>query len=184
MLYATAKKDRKNWDEVIWKVEMGLRSSKNFGTGYTPFEVIYGFLPKLDSYFSFSEIKMKNSSEIQQKIRLNNIQNEQINQQYKPKFKVGEKVMIRSSKTNIGINDKRFFGPGIIEKLTNYKSYLIRIDGKSIRRHEDHLKHFYEESNSISEISTSVISRKNEHSVELRYPQRTRQHIQRYGFNL
>ena len=47
MIYATAKDNGKDWDEVLTSVELGLRSTPNRITGHSPFEVLFGKIPRV-----------------------------------------------------------------------------------------------------------------------------------------
>ena len=67
--------------------------------------------------------------------------------------------MIRSAKRKVGIDEKRYFGPGKITQLKEHKSYLIEVFNKIIHRHEDHLKGFKGIIKKHSDVSTSIQSR-------------------------
>ena len=100
MMYASAKHDHVDWDEVVWKVQLGLRASRSVATGFSPFQLTYGFLPRVSmcQRSAYSKNTSKNyRSELVKHNEL--IDNE--NNQYKHKFKVGDKVMIRSEKRKI-----------------------------------------------------------------------------------
>ena len=94
MIYATAKKDRAEWDSVIWKVLLGLRASKS-GTKFSPFEVFYGFNPRLDT----QQFKIENAisiSEIRSEIRAKNEKKiKRLNNEFLYKFKEDDMLMIR-----------------------------------------------------------------------------------------
>jgi len=51
MIFACCGEKGKEWDEVLHLVETGLRSTKHNGTGHTPFNILYGFTPKLSKWF-------------------------------------------------------------------------------------------------------------------------------------
>ena len=103
-----------------------------------------------------SEIRAKNEKKIK---RLNN--------EFLHKFKKGDMVMIRSPVKKNGIDEKCFFGPGKI-----IESYLILVNDKLVLRHENHLKKFRSDQNSLSIGSTSIFSRKQQSINQPRFAHR------------
>ena len=179
MIYATAKTELTCWDEIIWKVELGLPASKNATTKFSPFEILYGFTPRLHAY----QQKIEKQNDVL-RIRSEIVKRNEEIESFKHKFMVGQSVMIRSAKRKVGIDEKRYFGPGKITQLKGHKSYLFEVFNKIIHRHEDHLKGFKGIIEKHSDVSTSIQSRAIISDNVRRYPQRSRMKTSRYGFYL
>ena len=184
MIYATSKKENADWDEVIWRVLLGLRASKS-SLNYTPFEIVFGFNPRLSPLETDLNNKL-DRRKIRKEIYDRNEEISMKNKTFLHKFKVGDTVMVRSATKKVGINEKRYFGPGKVVKCLDFRSYLVNVEGKTVHRHENHLKRtcLKEHFDSYSSTFTSVYSAKKPALIQPRYPERSRLKTARYGFDL
>jgi len=189
MLYATAKSEGKFWDEVLGNVTLGLRASKNISVKFSPFEIVYGFLPKLDSHHDIT-CPRNNAVEIWRELRSSNNLIIKNNEKYSHKFHVGDKVLVKSGKDKVAINEQRYFGPGQIVACKPHKSYVVVLNGKELNRHEDHLKKFPLIDRKTNKSTTTSIKTRKDIKVKRtkdflsRYPKRERQKPIKFGFTL
>jgi len=164
-LFATSTEDGCDWDECMWKVQLGVQVSKNSSTNATPLSILLG------------------SDSERDRLRRQNTELKEKNATISHKFVVGDRVMVKSVSKKPQLLEKRYDGPCRIVECREYKSYLLDLHGKLIIRHEDFLKPC--NTTTESSIYTSINSAQNEHTPTQtrRYPRRTRQTVQRYGFN-
>jgi len=194
MIFACCGEKGKEWDEVLHLVETGLRSTRHNGTGHTPFNILYGFTPKLSKWFMARNMSdtQKRRDTVRAEIDNRNKEIEAQNNRINSKFYPGDNVMIRVSEQKPGVYAKRFIGPGkIIRKRAN-KSYVVKIGDKTYVRHEDHVK--LTKLNAVSSHATSIHSAYQQQTTQVRdhashtqfdrYPKRNRHHTQRYGYDL
>jgi len=196
MIHASAAERQVDWDKVIHSVELGLRCSKQATLKKSPFQIIYGFNPRVigcqDEAKQHNIDKQRN--ETQKNILEANLVKEKENNKKINVFNIGNKVMVRMNGAKPNIYQTRFFGPCTIEAVLNPKSYLLSYNGMTFRRNEDNIKPFRGnislKANSLSN-ATSILSaaenRELNHNVSnhgniSRYPTRTRQPVNRYGY--
>lgn len=186
MIYCTSKQSSREWDNILWKIELGLRSSNNKSIALSPFEVLYGFTPKIDKNqevcFNMSSINKDRIQIKNELVKLNNSKHAE----HKSKYDLGEMVMFKNVVKKPNLYTSRFFGPGKIHKLLSDKCYQILFEGKLINRHEDHLKIFR---GNVSQLKCKSVSNTNISSItpvqiSRRYPSRKRFAPVRLGYNL
>ena len=96
-----------------------------------------------------------------------------------PKYKLGEKVMIKCI-GKAGMLEKRYFGPAEVTRVIDKKSYELRLGNKVYRRHEDMLKMYKGREEVASRYSCQATSY-NETTI-LRRGVRQTKAVDRYGF--
>ena len=151
MIFACAHEKGKEWDEVLHYFEIRLRSTANKSNELSPFQIIFGFTPRLvkvqifSSYFASSQEKERARKEITKLNELN-------------EHSTSEIKLIRVAEKKPGIYSKRFDGLGRVIEEKNNNSYEIEIESKRFIRHEDNIKL----SKAVKKISgypcTSIIS--------------------------
>jgi len=186
MIFASCAESGLEWDKVLNKVVLGLRSTQHSATGYSPFQIVFGFTPKLYPTYKCNE-QAKARREIQKEIQDKNDKIAKKNSLVQHKFKRGEKVMIRVPEKKPGIYSPRYIGPGTVEIKRENKSYVIKIGDQYFIRHEKHIKLFKGKDTNTSCSMTSIVSKPspvqgNLDTTEQRYPQRMRQQVKRFGF--
>ena len=151
MIFATVDSYGGDWVSALPMVEIGLRSAKHSTIKASPYEILFGRIPRLPQFIpenanfeSWSSEKYINDLEKRRKELKERIQrfNERRNTlPVKNYFEIGEHVMIKSLPTGkIGVSKARFEGPGEIVGILDPKSYLVKFCGKVYRRHEGCLK--------------------------------------------
>ena len=96
MIYATAKDNGKDWDEVLTSVELGLRSTPNRITGHSPFEVLFGKIPRVVPWkISSARDRVERRQKIQMSIKNMNQAEQKKNENIKSKFSFNNFVMVR-----------------------------------------------------------------------------------------
>ena len=176
-IYALVKSEGCNWIECVHIVEQGLRFARQESIKKCPFEVMFGFMPKLNDpeYKSDETHAVKNNREkvrrevldIQKSWEKDNVVN---------KFEIDDEVMIKVPEQKIPMLQRRFAGPAIIKEILNTKSYLVEYEGKLLRRHESHLKRF----KGRKERQVSHNNRNNQGEQVDRYPRRNKQAVKRF----
>jgi len=190
MLYATSRQKCIEWDEAIPYVEMGTRSTICSSIGFSPYQVIYGFNPRV---VQVNETETNNQrshrlkilQSVEKELKEKNNQNNERRKEIKNIFSIGDRVFIRINTEKPTINKPRYFGPGIIEGIKSKKSYFVRVKGQLLLRNEIDLKKCYlpHVKSEVFSSSTSIISQPAPDStIVQRYPQRVRQPVQRYGY--
>ena len=156
MIFATVDSYGGDWVSALPMVEIGLRSAQHRTTKASPYEVIFGRKPKLPQFVAenlhFDNLSPKeyidNLENRRRKLR-ETIQrsNEEKNMiEVKNLFKVGERVMMKSLPIKkMGVDKARFEGPGVVVSIIDPKSYLVSVNGKIYRRHENSLKSYLED---------------------------------------
>lgn len=184
MMYAACRSKQLEWDTVLWEIEFGLRSSTQRHTGHSPFEIMYGFTPKISRYqkakHDYKELQIS-KGKIYRSIRERNSMLRQ--KTYVPKFKTGQSVMFRVAESKPGVYNQRFYGPGKIITSRPNRSYNILYQGRTYIRHENHIKAFNGNSKSPESVNTSLHSCHDNKITVQRYPSRHRQPFVRFGYN-
>lgn len=162
MLYATTQSEGINWEDALPRIEIGLRATINNGIKQVPYEVVFGKIPNLPLN---TTCKIKQSERLKKReIVRNECKLNNHSADVKNIFNVGDKVMVRTYIAKVGIDKKRYEGPGSIIAIVNPKSYLIKIGSTIKRRHESALKLFRgkystKKDTSIGSRETSIISK-------------------------
>jgi len=192
MIYASSRTERTDWDKVIPMIELGLRSSKTSPLNKSPFEVMYGFNPRVMPFkIENPTIEFENKrNKIQKSVKKYFKTIEEENEKKINHFNVNEKVMVEILGKKPNVYERRYFGPCKILEVVNPNSYILEFQGKLFRRNADALKRYNGNSKKQSTIepnstlaSTSIISLQDRiHSNNFRYPTRNRRNVQRYGF--
>ena len=166
MIYATTATYNKEWNEILFIVEMGLRSTIQATTRLSPYELVFGYPMKLPVQWTTPHYKTMQYTETNddRKIcseyvmdlqkKLNNLHAKCINSQRKDKclnrrnleadlpYTIGATVMARILPIEKGINQPRFDGPYKVIKLIGQWTYELRHEqtGKEVTRNYHHLK--------------------------------------------
>lgn len=181
-LYATMKSEGKDWTECLPNIEMGLRATKHRHTKLSPYEAIYGFIPRIDEihlngYETLDNINVKRIENFRNLKSRNQVTQKQVN--YKPLFSINDLVMIKNWKyQNFGIHLPKYIGPAKIIKVVDKKSYIVEMNGNKYRRHETSLKAYRAEREDLEKRN------ENKKVMEEReYSKRQRKSVDRFIFN-
>lgn len=129
----------RDWDKHIPAIERHINTSENKTTGKTPFELLYGYLPRYEDGLTRTLTKDNETYQIPEKLReevRNKIEVEQ--QKYKTrydkhryqglKYNVGDIVYVKAAITNTGESTKlqyRYKGPLVVIEVLPSDTYRI-----------------------------------------------------------
>ena len=153
MVFSTINQYGIDWVEALPLVEIGIRSSKHSQLKISPYEALFGKMPNLPQFipenYNLENLDMgqylKELERRRKRIdnKLKGINKEKDNKSMINLFKIGDLVMVKClPKIKLGVSEPRYEGPGHIVKIVDKKSYVINLQGKLFRRHEDSLKLF------------------------------------------
>ena len=195
MIYATVSSHGGDWVDTLPIIEIGLRSAIHSTIRVSPYEVIFGRLPNLPQFIpqnlKFENLNAEEYMKKLEKRRLEiNTMLKDINMQNEIKmkslYKAGDFVMVKSvDNQRKGIDKPKYIGPAIVHKILGIKSYVVRLNGNYLKRHEDHLKRYETRKLNYSKTEPKEQKTSNSKNVkEERYPKRyTSNKVQRYGFD-
>ena len=148
-----------DWSEVLPFVELGIRTTKQKTTKYSPYEVLFGHRPRIDFNYpeSFTDTEYHSTeeyvNEMKRKIKIihENIeqnareQNEKDKERYdknrwSTRLKIGQMVMIKNQGAH-GFESK-YIGPFIIKRIINDWTFILYHEGtnKEIQRNYNQIK--------------------------------------------
>ena len=145
-LFATTREKKLDWIDAIPHIELGLRSTKNMKTGFSPNEIVFGTAMKFpwktsqlqsfagSTYEDYMDHQNKRIENIHKAIRDRNMKVTVEN-----KYEIGDLVMIKSVISNGWLRPK-FIGPCRIIQIIHPKVYKLEHKGKYFIRNEFHLK--------------------------------------------
>lgn len=152
------------WDEFIKAACFSYNTSVHSSTGFTPFELLFGFIPRLPSgvkkppeiiynyenYVIDLKNKLQNSYLIARDKLIASKESSKKNFDRKAKsvtFNVGDSVLLRKGDSGLGHKSLtgRFVGPFIIEQVPSPENCVIRVGRKLQRVHINRLKIFMED---------------------------------------
>ena len=186
MVYASSKTSGKDWPETIPHIEMGLRATVSKTTNVTPYEVVFGQkfpTPVMNNSAAISNEIIGSLLEHRNKVRdmIRTQQKEKVKENVEllhRRYKIGDLVMVRRVRGNKpGLLDKRYFGPCRILAECGHLSYKLEYRGLEFIRNQYHLKRF----NGDNIVSSGQKVNRNENVEMVRYPQRHRHSVHRYG---
>lgn len=144
----------KNWDQIIPLAIICHNTSLNTSTGYTPYELLFGYKPR--PFFSLKPIPDYTASDyvkdLNERLRIardaatNNVlkMKEKAKERYDSsirniaRFKLGDKVMIKVPNPNN--LDCKWEGPCEVIRVGFNENYLIKKSGKTQRVHANRIR--------------------------------------------
>lgn len=130
----------RHWDDNLMKLERDLNTSVCKTTGKTPFESLYGYIPRFDSGLARELVKPSETYKLPEEIRYeikDKVQREQLeakkrydkNRLKNVKYNVGDIIVVKASKLVTGESKKlqsRNKGPLVITKVLPADTYGIQ----------------------------------------------------------
>lgn len=157
LLRSYASADMRDWPKQLPLVEFSYNCSKNSTTGYAPFEVVYGSVPRqpIDLILPQFQPAAKEVTETLKKVhehvqrRMQSASEQQVKHANKRRrdvqYKVGDKVLLSSNVFLSGMPDKsrkllrKYFGPFLVLRVPNPVNVVLDLPGRTRMHNRFHV---------------------------------------------